>query len=118
MSSTNRSNARSEHVADYYRTPVNDIVCFLNEFTQIYDLNNYNIIIDPCAGGLIDKDLMSYPEAFKQIGYTNKIHTVDIREDSLADKRADFLTLEFKKQPDMFISNPPFNQALSLLRSL
>ena len=28
MSSTNRSNARKEHIADYYRTPIADIESF------------------------------------------------------------------------------------------
>ena len=34
MSSTNRSNARKEHVADYYVTPIQDIELFLKEFDK------------------------------------------------------------------------------------
>jgi hypothetical protein len=32
MSSTNRSNARESHVADYYVTPIRTVISFIQEF--------------------------------------------------------------------------------------
>ena len=52
MSSTNRSNARKEHISDYYVTPVKDIITFLGALDEEVKLNIWNeIILDPCAGG-------------------------------------------------------------------
>ena len=54
MSSTNRSEARKEHIADYYVTPIEDIEIFLNEFKKIdgvTEMFQNGIIIDPCSGG-------------------------------------------------------------------
>ena len=110
MSSTNRSNARQTHVSDYYITPINKIVEFLNEFNKYEDIFRKDVkILDCCAGG-DKKHLMSYPEALKQIGVNpHNIFTVDIREDSLADSKGDYLTLDCKNQFDVIITNPPFN---------
>ena len=35
MSSTNRSNSRDEHIADYYVTPIDKIEEFLQEFIKV-----------------------------------------------------------------------------------
>lgn len=54
MSSTNRSSAREEHVADYYVTPVKDIELFLKNINKIPHLEETfknGIIFDPCGGG-------------------------------------------------------------------
>ena len=49
MSSTNRSNARKEHVADYYVTPIKDIELFLKEFDKRIHLDwNKLKILDLC----------------------------------------------------------------------
>lgn len=59
MSSTNRSNARDEHIADYYVTPISDIELFLKSFQKVVPLNwNNSIIVDPTSGGnpKTDKD--------------------------------------------------------------
>lgn len=45
MSSTNRSNARDEHIADYYVTPISDIELFLKSFQKVVPLNWNNSII-------------------------------------------------------------------------
>lgn len=110
MSSTNRSNARETHVSDYYITPVNKIVEFLSEFNKHEDIFRKDVrILDCCAGG-DEKHPMSYPEALKQIGVNpHNIFTVDIREDSLADSKGDYLVLDCKNQFDVIITNPPFN---------
>lgn len=113
MSSTNRSRARDEHIADYYITPIAEIEKFLKEFNKIYGYQlNFGNILDPCAGG--DKDTpMSYPEALK--AYSSKISTIDIRQDSRAAIKADYLLTDCKKQYDLIITNPPFNIALDII---
>ena len=90
MSSTNRSDARDTHIADYYVTPIEDIELFLNEFEKVEQLDWLNSkILDPCAGG--NEEIpeyeayhpMSYPVAIHNI-YNKHIDTIDIREDSFA----------------------------------
>lgn len=51
MSSTNRSNARKEHVADYYKTPVHDIVNFFSELDKTITIDMNKCTLDPAAGG-------------------------------------------------------------------
>ena len=116
MSSTNRSDFRNNHISDYYITPIEQIVKFLidfNEYENIFIKPNIRVL-DCCAGGDI-KHEMSYPEAFKQIGIYN-VDTIDIREDSLADIKTDYLTYECKNVYDVIITNPPFNIALDILK--
>lgn len=83
MSSTNRSNARDEHIADYYVTPISDIELFLKSFQKVIPLDwNNSIIVDPTSGGnpKTDKDAyhpMSYPTAIKNIyGIVKYIHMI------------------------------------------
>lgn len=116
MSSTNRSKARDLHIADYYVTPIPVIVQFLNEFKKYENIfENKNIkILDPTAGGDANHP-MSYPEALKQIGINN-VDTIDIRQDSLAQIKADYLTYDCKNKYDVIISNPPFNIALDIIK--
>jgi hypothetical protein len=115
LSSTNRSSARESHIADYYVTPIADIVTFLNEFKKI-ELNiNNMIILDPCAGGDLNHP-MSYPTAFKQAGFANRIYSTDIRKDSLADKKVDYINYQLKNKVNMVITNPPFNIALDIIK--
>lgn len=114
MSSTNRSNARNEHVADYYVTPIDKIVEFLNEFEQVESLDKNMKILDNCSGGDVNHP-MSYPEALKQQGFNN-IHTLDIREDSLAQIKDDYLHIDCKNTYDMIITNPPFNISLDIIK--
>lgn len=117
-SSTNRSNAREEHIADYYVTPIQDIELFLNEFKKVTPNLNWTElqILDPCAGGDIDNP-MSYPKAIKNIhtDYTT-IDTIDIREDSLAKLNENYLTYELPIKQDIIITNPPFNLALEIIQ--
>lgn len=118
MSSTNRSDARNEHVSDYYVTPIKSILDFLNEFKKDEpNLFNKDIkILDPCAGG-DSLHTMSYPEALKQIGISsNNIETIDIREDSLANIKNNYLHMNCKNQYDLIITNPPFNISLDIIQ--
>ena len=59
MSSTNRSEARKEHISDYYITPQKQIELFLKEFEKDCDVfKNPNVkILDPCAGGDIQNEM-------------------------------------------------------------
>lgn len=120
MSSTNRSRLRDDHIADYYITPVQTIQQFLRAFNEVENVfqNEDITILDPCAGGDI-KNPMSYPEALVREGIDSRnISTVDIREDSLAEVKGDFLTLD-QGEFDVIISNPPFKSALEFIeRSL
>lgn len=130
MSSTNRSDARKEHIADYYVTPLEDIELFLNKFKEIdgvEQLFKTGIIIDPCSGGnkeiKDDKGIieiahsMSYPEAIKNVfGYSLDIRTYDIRHDSLADNKLDYLHTKLDYKPDIVISNPPFKYGIDFIK--
>lgn len=114
MSSTNRSKAREKHIADYYCTPVSQVVHFIQEFNKTIMLHWDTIrIVDPCAGGDIVNP-MSYPTAIKTVFPTagNNIFTIDIREDSRAKVKTDYLKYDILNaggiKPDMIITNPPF----------
>lgn len=113
MSSTNRYLAAERHVSDYYVTPIPAIV----EFLRAFDPPVPKLILDPCAGGDA-KHAMSYPNAIKNhIGWNDStIRTVDTREDSHADVKADFLTWTPDHTYDMAITNPPFNLALDVIK--
>lgn len=103
MSSTNRGSDRN--ISDYYITPISEIIKFKTEAEKFIDFNN-KVIIDPCSGG--DKDNpMSYPSVF------NVTTTIDIRKDSLADIKEDFLNIN--TPADIFITNPPFNIAENIM---
>ena len=107
MSSTKRGGQR--HAADYYVTPVAEIKKFLKAFKEVESLGFRDArILDPCAGG--DKfHAMSYPTALKNHGvYRDDITTLDIREDSRADIKADYLSYRFNHLFDVCITNPPF----------
>lgn len=127
MSSTNRSNARQEHIADYYVTPIADIELFLKEFDKRIKLDWNNIkIIDPCAGGNPEiKENGRVKEVYHPMSYSTAIHNVfgncnvnniDIREDSLAETKGDYLKKNVKDfAPQVIITNPPFNIAPSII---
>lgn len=135
MSSTNRLNAAARHVADYYVTPVASIKEFLDAFREDFPafaneskLRGWDLIdpcgetpftiLDPCAGGDA-KHEMSYPAAIERYSQWNfnGIDTVDIRPDSRAEFREDYLFKDFGHGPyDMAITNPPFNIALDVIQ--
>lgn len=128
MSSTNRSNARNEHISDYYVTPIADIELFLEKFDEFYPLDwGYSKILDPCAGGNHEiRDKHGIKEAYHPMSYSTAIHNVfgeycnvnniDIRSDSLAETKGDYLTMDVKKfRPDIIITNPPFNLAVPII---
>jgi len=118
MSSTNRSDARDSHIADYYITPQKPIEAFLTEFfkDEWIDLSSQSHrILDPCAGGDKEND-MSYPAVlFKMWAGYYSIITNDIREDSPAQTHVDFLEIQHDYTFDIVITNPPFNIAQQII---
>lgn len=136
MSSTNRKSSAERNAADYYITPqpcIRDfLTAFLHDFDTLkgiaLDLGGDEIInphgdkqitvLDPCAGGDAEY-LMSYPEAIRlHSGWNyNDIDTCDIREDSRAKFKCDYLTRhECEGCYDVAITNPPFNIALQIIK--
>lgn len=110
MSSTNRGYDR--HKSDYYVTPVDKITEFLDAFIKEEpDAFKDGWVLDPCAGG-DDMNPPSYPMALKDKAITN-LHTIDIREDSMAEEIGDYLALNIEEtlpeQPSVIITNPPFS---------
>ena len=123
MSSTNRGYER--HKTDYYVTPHKPIKDFLAHFLSdcqnniitdhlnIADRPDRLMWLDPCAGG--DKEnAMSYPAVLNEcFGVTPD--TIDIRTDSLAEIKADYLTHTLDYQPNVIITNPPFFLAKEII---
>lgn len=116
MSSTNRSNERHKHISDYYVTPVKKINEFLDRFKEYEDVfsNGEISILDPCAGG-DEVNAMSYPMALNCFNKDLKIDTIDIREDSRAKIKGNFLEINTKDKYDVIITNPPFNISLDII---
>ena len=121
MSSTNRSDARDKHIADYYVTPQKAIHNFLDVFLkdEWIDLSTQeHMILDPCAWWKNWAEDMSYPAVLFEYGADyNKIITNDIREDSPAKYHLDFLNKNNWNTYlyDMVITNPPFNIAQDII---
>jgi hypothetical protein len=114
MSSTNRG--RGREISDYYKTPTKEIQRFLlaaqKDFQELRDLSQLSIL-DPCAGGDVSAEA-SYPDVLQSFGATN-IETVDIRNDSRANIKADYLHTQFTKKFDLIITNPPFITAQQII---
>lgn len=64
-------------------------------------------ILDPAAGG-DEKRGMPYPEALKEIG-VNRVITMDIRQDSPALLKEDYLQFSVPPGIRVIITNPPFS---------
>jgi len=126
MSSTNRGYDR--HATDYYVTPQEPILTFLDawlgdiqkgefEFEDIMRVAarpDTCVWFDPCAGGDA-KNEMSYPAAIKK-AFGVDVATLDIRDDSRAEEKGDYLNYEIKDwQPDVIITNPPFYLAKEII---
>lgn len=110
MSSTNRGSIRE--VSDYYKTPVLEISNFLNFIKKLYPNIFYTDFLDPCAGGGNYSE-MSYPEAL--LKFNINPDTIDIREDSKARIKSDYLLTDCKNKYDVIITNPPFSLAEKII---
>jgi hypothetical protein len=126
MSSTKRS-TRPPESPDYYRTPVPSILDFFDrleaDWREVLDTSQFSFdqpftVLDPCAGG-DDVHDMSYPVAMRQHPlFKNLQHltTVDIREDSRAEYKADYLNFHVGDvPPKIILTNPPFNLAQNVI---
>lgn len=99
---------------DYYATPQWAIDFAFSDLLKLSEtepilniLKNKNIaILDPCAGG-DEENPMAYPYYLKSKNYIN-IETLDIREDSLAQIKTDFLNWNDERKFDLIITNPPY----------
>lgn len=101
--------------SDYYITPIRIISDFMNEIL-LYEHNAFRyskIIFDPCAGGDTVHP-MSYPEALSEYGLRN-VYTMDIRQDSLAEMKGDYLETKLDFKPDIIITNPPSSIAREVI---
>lgn len=120
MSSTNRGYER--HKTDYYVTPKSAVYDFIDAwFTDLSNEEEYNFIcerpdkalwLDPCAGGDA-RNGMTYPEVLQEFGVVAV--TMDIREDSRAETKADYLKSKLPIKPDVIITNPPFYLAKEII---
>jgi hypothetical protein len=117
MSSTLRGYDR--HKSDYYVTPDWIIDELFDAIPELFEEMDGRIALDPCAGGGIVNGSqafgMPYPEALKRRGW-NTIHTMDVREDSLAEIKHDFLQWDTSIDYDLIITNPPFAIAEEITR--
>lgn len=114
MSSTNRGYER--HKTDYYVTPKQPIKDFLSKFLDIAKIDRPDRLVwlDPCAGGDDNND-MSYPSVIVE-EFNPTIITMDIRDDSRADIKDNYLTFKSNLNPDIIITNPPFFIALDIIK--
>ncbi len=121
MSSTNRGYKR--HKTDYYVTPKKAIKEFLNSWLLdlqeagewIGDAPDKAYWLDPCAGG-DGKHGMSYVEVLQEEFDPTFLDSIDIREDSKAETKADYLTWDKKlNEHHVIITNPPFYLAQEII---
>ena len=114
MSSTNRGYNR--HKKDYYITPLQPIRDFIYQWIVDEEIERPDRLmwLDPCAGG--DKNnQMSYPTIIKE-EFDPTIMTIDIREDSKAEIKADYLMEKIiEPKPNIIITNPPFFLAQEII---
>lgn len=115
MSSTNRSKKEKQNSVDYYKTPIRDIEIFLQQLKEDrLDIFTGNRILDPCSGG-DNKSPMSYPTAIKNKFNNVVIDTIDVRPDSMATIKANYLDYQVREKPYVIITNPPFNISMKII---
>jgi hypothetical protein len=117
MSSTNRGYER--HKTDYYITPIQPIKDFFSRFFIVendwFARPDRMLYLDPCAGGDEYND-MSYPKVI-QDEFDGDVITIDIREDSRAELKLNYLDFNIGNlKPDIIITNPPFYIALDIIK--
>lgn len=133
MSSTSRGSTRPKH--DYFVTDPDEVEQFLLAWKKD-DPGAVRVmqgkILDPCAGGnvkpvkwrynkekppvTIPPTGMSYPMALEHVLHAKpNITTMDIRENSPAEKHGDFLKTEPSGSYDLVITNPPFSIAMEVI---
>jgi hypothetical protein len=117
MSSTNRGYNR--HIADYYVTPKYVVKDFLSSFLQDENIDRPDRMswLDPCCGG-DENNEATYLTVINDEFEPKSICGIDIRQDSRADVKMDFLQCEKQNmlEHDIVISNPPFYLAEQFIR--
>lgn len=126
MSSTNRGGVRE--VSDYYYTPALAVDQFLAALTEDApaelgcDLTAGDLcVLDPASGGDADNG-MAYPDAIRRFGKWDAqiLTTIDTRDDSKAENKGDFLTMDLSRSAmfpwDVCCTNPPFALALGFIK--
>jgi len=117
MSSTSRGYDR--HTADYYVTPKQVVRDFLSAFLADENIDRPDRLkwLDPCCGGDENNDA-TYLRVITDEFQPKSICGIDIREDSHADVRMDFLQCEKSNMldHDIVISNPPFYLAEQFIK--
>lgn len=65
-----------------------------------------------------ENNSMSYPMAISEYYWLPKssIKTIDIRSDSLAEIKGNYLEMELDYKPHVIITNPPFNCAMDIIK--
>lgn len=125
MSSTRVKGKELARRGYYPTTPISCVIDFLTEWRKVEDLSKIKLVLDPCAGGLSKNagrikignsylrpgTLMPYPCALKIAHIGNKIITNDVRKNSLAQYRRDYLKWKLNFKPQLIIGNPPFYYA-------
>ncbi len=124
MSSTNRGYER--HKVDFYVTPQPAIRDFFGNWLDdlMGEFWDDRLCVgtdpdkvkwlDPCAGGDATHK-MSYPEVIKA-EFDAEVGTVDYREDSLAERKEDYLLADITPEYyDVIITNPPFYYAKEII---
>lgn len=109
MSSTQRGYDR--HKSDYYNTPAQAVRDFLSAWlvdcSDVGERPDKVFWLDPCAGGDATHG-MAYADVITE-EFGADVLTVDIREDSRAEVKGDYLTMPVDEpKPFVVISNPPF----------
>jgi hypothetical protein len=121
MSSTNRSAVRFDD--DYYRTPEPPIKDLLNAIAEDGLITIHGGILDPSAGGDPEHRSMPYPSVLERRSPGLKVTTFDIRENSSALHKADFLSLSPLTVRSLcltpihtIVTNPPFDLAIQFIQ--
>jgi len=116
MSSTKRGATRE--ASDYYVTPQWAILDFLSAFVTDNPAIIFEplTILDPCAGGDSARP-MAYPQALATFGRLDieRLITLDIRDDSPASQKGDYLQTVLSATPNLIITNPPFGLTIPII---
>lgn len=119
MSSTQRGYDR--HKSDYYITPPQVVKDFLDCWLGDLQAEEHWIAerpdkaqwLDPCAGG-DENHKMSYADTIAEEFSPNVLESMDIREDSRANIKGDYLNSSMQGF-DIIITNPPFDIAREII---
>jgi hypothetical protein len=117
MSSTNRGDSRTRHKSDFYVTPPAHVRLFLAHWLKDAGIDRPDRLcwLDPAAGGDATHG-MGYPDVIGS-EFDAPVDSMDIRPDSPAQRKGDYLTEEVPYDwYDVIITNPPFCNAEAFIR--